>query len=56
MFLFWLSCKLRSANGILGRIDYPILNRFSDKVIDRLSSGANGFQQVDLGWGWLLEE
>lgn len=26
----------------------PILNRFSDKAIDRLSSSADGIQQVDL--------
>ena len=56
IFLFWLLCKPRSVNGILGRIDSPIPNRFSDKVIDRLSSGANGIQQVDLGRGWLLQE
>lgn len=40
----------------LARIDSPILDRFSDKVIDQLSSGANGIQQLDLGWGSLLEE
>lgn len=56
MFLFWLPCKPRSVNGILGQIDSPILNRFSDKVIDQLSSGADGIQQVDLSWDWLLEE
>lgn len=44
-----IALKTHSVNGILGCIDSPIPNRFSDKVIDWLSSGANGIQQVDLG-------
>lgn len=49
MFL-WSSCKPCWVNGILGHIDPPVRplsNWFSDKVIDRLHSGANGIQQVD---------